>query len=122
MVSGNYFTGLGVGVELGRGLIEKDEDDHTPNVVISERFWSTHYARNPDAIGKTLFIKSHPFTIVGVAAKGFEGTEGRLPLDFWIPLQSDPEFNAWGNPAEDGTYLTIPQFWCIRLMARIPAG
>ena len=122
MVSGNYFTGLGVGVELGRGLIEKDEDDHTPNVVISEKFWSTHYARNPDAIGKTLFIKSHPFTIVGVAAKGFEGTEGRLPLDFWIPLQSDPEFNAWGNPAEDGTYLTIPQFWCMRLMARIPAG
>jgi predicted permease len=122
MVSGNYFTGLGVGVELGRGLIEKDEDDHTQNVVISERFWTTHYARNPDAIGKTLFIKSHPFTVIGVAAKGFEGTEGRLPLDFWIPLQSDPEFNAWGNPAEDGTYLTIPNFWCMRLMARIPAG
>ena len=122
MVSGNYFTGLGVGVELGRGLIEKDEDDHAPNVVISEKFWSTHYAGNPDAIGKTLFIKSHPFTIVGVAAKGFEGTEGRLPLDFWIPLQSDPEFNAWGNSAEDGTYLTIPNFWCMRLMARIPAG
>jgi hypothetical protein len=53
MVSGNYFTGLGVGVELGRGLIEKDEDDHAPNVVISEKFWSTHYAGNPDAIGKT---------------------------------------------------------------------
>ncbi|MBS1799845.1 MAG: ABC transporter permease [Acidobacteria bacterium] len=122
MVSGNYFTGLGVGVELGRGLIEKDEDDHAPNVVISEKFWTTHYSRDPDAIGKALFIKAHPFTIIGVAAKGFEGTEGSLPLDFWIPLQSDPEFNAWGNPAEDGTYLTIPQFWCMRLMARIPAG
>jgi len=71
MVSGNYFTGLGVGVELGRGLVQKDEDEHAATVVVSEKFWTTHYANNPDVIGKTLFIKSHPFTIVGVAAKGF---------------------------------------------------
>jgi predicted permease len=122
MVSGNYFSGLGVGVVLGRGFTQKDEDEHAATVVISENFWATHYARNPEVIGKTLFIKSHPFTIVGVAAKGFEGTEGRLPLDFWIPLQSHPEFNAWGNPAEDGTYLTMPRFWCMLLMARIPEG
>lgn len=124
MVSGNYFSGLGVGTELGRGLVEKDEDDHAAVVVISDRFWETHYARDPGVIGKTLFLKTHPFTIVGVAAKGFEGTEGRLPLDYWIPLQRDPDFNAWGNPVEEdgGSYLTIPRFWCMRLMARIPAG
>lgn len=122
MVSGNYFSGLGVGMELGRGFVQKDEDSHAAVVVISDRFWESHYDRNPGVTGKTLFIKSYPFTIVGVAAKGFEGTEGGLPLDFWIPLQSHPDFNAWGNPAEDGTYLTIPRFWCMRLMARIPAG
>ena len=122
MVSGNYFSGLGVGVELGRGFLQKDEDDHAAVTVISERFWASHYAQSRDVLGKTLFIKSKPFTIVGVSAKGFEGTEGRISLDFWIPLQSDPEFNAWGNPANDGTYLTIPNFWCMRLMARIPAA
>lgn len=122
MVSGNYFSGLGVGMELGRGFVRKDEDDHAAVTVISDSFWESRYARSPDVIGKTLLIKSHPFTIVGVAVTGFEGTEGRLPLDFWIPLQSSPDFNAWGNPAEDGTYLTIPRFWCMRLMARIPAG
>lgn len=122
MVSGNYFSGLGVGMELGRGFVRKDEDDHAAVTVISDSFWESHYAGSPDVIGKTLLIKSHPFTIVGVAAKGFEGTEGRLPLDFWIPLQSHPDFNAWGNPADEGTYLTIPRFWCMRLMARIPAG
>ena len=84
MVSGNYFRGLGVGTELGRGFVEKDEDDHTPVVVISESFWATHYAHSRDVLGKTLYIKSIPFTIVGVAAKGFEGTEGKLPLDLWI--------------------------------------
>jgi predicted permease len=122
MVSGNYFSGLGVGTELGRGFVQKDEEDHTPVVVISETFWRTHYGHSSDAIGKTLYIKSIPFTIIGVAIKGFEGTEGRLPLDFWIPLQSRPEFNAWGSPAEDGMYLTKQNFWCMKLMARTTPG
>jgi hypothetical protein len=73
-------------------------------------------------LGKTLYIKSIPFTIVGVAARGFEGTEGKLPLDLWIPLQSRPEFNAWGNPAEDGMYLTEQKFWCMKLMVRTAPG
>jgi len=122
MVSGNYFSGLGIGTEMGRGFVQKDEDDHTPVVVISESFWATHYERSRNVIGKALYIKSITFTIVGVAAKGFEGTEGRLPLDFWIPLQSRPEFNAWGAPAEQGIYLTAPQFWCMKLMARTAPG
>ena len=72
MVSGNYFSGLGVGTELGRGFVQKDEQDHTQVTVISERFWSTHYERSADVIGKALYIKSIPFTIVGVAKKGFD--------------------------------------------------
>jgi predicted permease len=122
MVGGNYFSGLGVGTELGRGFVQKDEDDHTSVVVISDSFWETRYQRSHDVIGKTLYIKSVPFTIVGVARKGFEGTEGRLPLDFWIPLQSRPEFNAWGNPAEYGMYLTTPNKWCMKLMVRTAPG
>lgn len=122
MVSGNYFSGLGVGTELGRSFVQKDEDDHTPVTVISDKFWATHFDRSRDAIGKTLYIKSIAFTIVGVAIKGFEGTEGKLPLDFWIPLQSRPEFNAWGSPAEDGTYLTRQNFWCMKLMVRTALG
>ena len=122
MVSGNYFSGLGVGMELGRGFVQKDEDDHTSVVVISDSFWATHYEHSHDVIGKTLYIKSFPFTIAGVARKGFEGTEGRLPLDFWIPLQNRPEFNAWGNPAEYGMYLTTPNSWCMKLMVRTAPG
>jgi predicted permease len=122
MVSGNYFQGLGVGMELGRGFVQRDQDDHTGVAVISERFWATHYGRSRDIVGKTLYIKSIPFTIVGVARKGFEGTEGKLSLDFWIPLQSRPEFNAWGSPAEDGMYLTRQNFWCMKLMVRAAPG
>jgi predicted permease len=122
MVSGNYFHGLGVGTELGRGFAEQDETGHATVVVISHSFWATHYASSSDVLGKTLYIKSLPFTIVGVAAKGFEGTEGSLPLDFWIPLQSRPEFNAWGMPAENGMYLTKQNYWCMKLMVRTAPG
>lgn len=122
MVSGNYFSGLGVGMELGRGFVKQDEDDHTPVTVISQGFWATHYHSDRDVLGKTLYIKSFPFTIVGVARKGFEGTEGSLPLDFWIPLQSRPEFNAWGAPAEQGMYLTKQNLWVIKLMVRTAPG
>jgi predicted permease len=122
MVSGNYFSGLGVSGELGRGFVKKDEDDHTPVAVISESFWATHYQGNRDVLGKTLYIKSVPFTIVGVAMKGFEGTEGSLPLDFWIPLQSRPEFNAWGKPAEQGMYLTMQNLWAMKLIVRTASG
>jgi predicted permease len=122
MVSGNYFSGLGVVPELGRGFIQKDEDDHTPVTVISHGFWVSHYGSSRDVVGKTLYIKSFPFTIVGVAMNGFEGTEGSLPLDFWIPLQSRPEFNAWGAPAEQGTYLTQLNLWAMKLMVRTASG
>ena len=122
MVSGNYFSGLGVGTELGRGFVQKDESDHAQVTVISEKFWSTHYQRSADVIGKALYIKSFPFTIVGVAKKGFEGTEGALPLDFWIPLQSRPEFNTWGSSAEGGMYLTEPRMWTMKLMVRTAPG
>lgn len=122
MVSGNYFSGLGVGTEVGRGFVAKDEQDHTQVTVISEAFWSTHYERSADVIGKTLFIKSVPFTIVGVAKQGFEGTEGSLPVEFWIPLQSRPEFNTWGSSAENGMYLTEPKLWTMRLMVRTAPG
>lgn len=122
MVSGNYFSGLGVGTALGRGFTQQDEDDHAAVTVISENFWATHFGRSRDVLGKPLYIKSVPFTIVGVAAKGFEGTEGRLPLDIWIPLQSRPDFNAWGSPAEFGMYLTEQKFWCMKLIVRTAPG
>ena len=119
-VSGNYFSGLGVGTEVGRGFTQKDEDDHAAVVVISASFWATHYRGSRDVIGKPLYIKTIPFTIVGVARKGFEGTEGKLAVAFWIPLQSRPEFNAWGNPSS--MYLTDPKFWCMKLLVRTAPG
>ena len=56
-VSGNYFSGLGVPMALGRGLNDAEEREHSPVTVISYRFWQEAFARDPQALGKTLYIK-----------------------------------------------------------------
>jgi predicted permease len=46
-----------------------------------------------------------------------------VATDFWIPLQSRPELNAWGNPPENGkTYINNPTWWCLRLIGRLAPG
>ena len=123
MVSGTFFSGLGVKLPLGRGFSEQDETNHAPIAVISYNYWTRRFARSPDVLGKTLYVNGVAITIVGVAAEGFEGVEGGGSTDFWIPLQSRPELNAWGNPPEDGkTYIANSTWWCLRLIGRLAPG
>src|SRR3984957_16717375 len=109
MVSGNFFSGLGVRITRGRGFTSNDEQQHAPVAVLSYNYWTRRFSRAPGVLGQTLFVKGVPLTIVGISAQGFEGTEPGASVDFWIPLQSRAELNAWGNPATDGkTYLAQP--------------
>ncbi len=123
MVSGAFFSGLGVSLPRGRGFSEEDETKHAPIAVISYNYWTRRFARDPDVLGKTLYVNAVPMTIVGVAAEGFEGVEGSGSTDFWIPLQNRRELNAWGNPTEDGKlYIANPTWWCLRLIGRLAPG
>jgi predicted permease len=123
MVSGAFFSGLGVSLPLGRGFSTQDEADHAPLAVLSYNYWTRRFARDSGVLGKTLYVNSLPMTIIGVAAQGFEGLEPGGSTDFWIPLQSRPELNAWGNPLEDGkTYIADPTWWCMRMIARLAPG
>jgi predicted permease len=123
MVSGNFFSGLGVKLARGRGFTAQDEQNHAPVAVISYTYWTRRFARAPDVLGKTLYVKGLPFTIVGVAAQNFEGLESGSSTDFWIPLQNRPELNAWGNPPWEGKiYRDMPIWWCLRLLGRLAPG
>jgi len=116
MVSGNFFSGLGIRLARGRGFTPQDEADHAAVAVISHNYWTRRFSRNPDAIGKTFYVNGVPLTIVGIASEGFEGAEAGRSTDFWIPLQARTELNAWGNPPEDGKiYRDNPRWWCMRL-------
>ncbi len=121
-VSGNFFSGLGARLERGRGFTLQDEKNHAPVVVLSYDYWTRSYARDPDVVGQTLYVKGIPMTVVGVAAHGFHGIEPGTATDFWIPLQNRAELNAWGNPIQYGSLYGSPNWWCLRMMARLRPG
>src|SRR6266567_2724251 len=123
MVSGTFFSGLGVNLPRGRGFTQQDEANHAPIAVISYAYWTRRFARDQDVLGKTLYVNGVPLTIVGIAAQGFEGVEGSGSTDFWIPLQDRRELNAWGSPPEDGKlYTANSTWWCMRLIGRLAPG
>jgi len=123
MVSGNFFSGLGVSAVRGRTFGLDDERNHTQTAVLSYAFWTRRFDRTPDVIGQTIFVKGIPFTIVGVAAKGFDGLESGAATDLWVPLQNRPDLNAWGQSASDSSSLYgSPDWWCLMMVGRLPDG
>ncbi|MEP7117830.1 MAG: ABC transporter permease [Acidobacteriota bacterium] len=88
LVSGSYFPTLGVQPALGRVLTPAD--DVTPGghplVVISHAFWVSHFATSPGVLGEALTVNGQTLTIIGVAARGFDGTTlGATPRVF-VPI------------------------------------
>ena len=87
VVSGSYFSVLGVGPALGR-VIEAEDDSApgaSPIVVLSYDFWQAQFGAAPDIIGRKVLINQHPMTIVGVAAREFHGVDIGVVPALWLP-------------------------------------
>src|SRR5579862_1638625 len=88
MVSGNFFDVLGVSAAAGRTFLP--EEDGAPGahavVVISYGFWTRQFGSSRTAIGAAIALNNRPYTIIGVAPKGFRGTSALLNTDLWVPL------------------------------------
>jgi predicted permease len=123
-VSGNFFSALGVSMAAGRAFAPSDEINHSSVVVLSYGYWKVRFNRDLAVIGKTLYIRGIPFTVIGVAAPRFYGVEsGGSATDLWIPLQDRPEIPAWGMPATTGrTIYATPNWWALFLMVRVKPG
>jgi hypothetical protein len=121
-VSGNFFSGLSVRIERGRGFTFEDEKNHAAIVVLSYDYWTRSFARDPQVVGQTIYVKGVPLTVVGITAYGFKGIETATATDFWMPLQTRPELNAWGQPAKFGTLYDSRKWWCLRMVARLRDG
>ena len=97
LASSNYFEALGVRPALGRTLLPtlSNERSGVAEAVIGYDLWQNRYAGDPAIIGKTIQINLHPYTIVGVAPKGFHGCASGLRSQVWIPLGMDSL--VWGS-------------------------
>jgi predicted permease len=92
LVSGNYFSALGLRPALGRFIRPEDavRPGAEPIVVLSERFWRARLAGSPSVVGQILRVNDRPVTIVGVAPAGFQGTIVALSFDLWLPATMAP--------------------------------
>lgn len=95
--SGNYFDVLGVQPYLGRFFTSADE--HGPNsapyIVLTYSYWRTRFHGDPEAVGRTVEVNRHAFTIVGVAPQGFRGSELMYAPDFWVPMVDQQEIDGY---------------------------
>jgi macrolide transport system ATP-binding/permease protein len=91
-VSGNYFVTLGLGPYMGRVFVESDDTPSSaPTAVLSYQSWEGEFASDPHIVGSTIFIQTHPFTVIGIAPRGFFGDRlADTPPDFWLPINTEP--------------------------------
>jgi Acidobacterial duplicated orphan permease len=88
MVSGNYFSVLGVRAYRGR-VFDGSEDRSTgtsPIVVISHGYWTRRFENDPAVIGRAILINNTKMTIVGVTPPDFTGEVVGSPADMWLPV------------------------------------
>jgi hypothetical protein len=121
MVSGEFFSGLGVSAARGRMLTMDDETSRMPVTVLSFDWWTKRFARDPSVIGQALYVKDVPFTIVGVAAPEFTGVD-QGPTDVWVPFLDSPALRPWGrSPASTGMH-NSPGWWFLMMVGRLAPG
>lgn len=102
-VSGNYFHTLGVHAAVGRTI--QPEDDGTGNwspvVMISDRFWTRVFGRDPNVTRQTIRLNGRPFNIVGVMPPGFFGLDPSVSPEVMVPIGAVQIVSATTNPLEN---------------------
>jgi predicted permease len=88
LVSGDFFTTLGITAERGRVLTADDDRRGcgTGPAVVSHGFWQTYFGGRDSVIGSALSLSGRPFTIVGVMPARFTGLEVGQTFDVAVPL------------------------------------
>ncbi len=118
VVSGNYFSVLGVSPYLGRTLQPKDDQPNSSEpAVVSYRAWVRLFARDATVIGHAIDVNGTSITIVGVTPPEFFGEKiENEPADFWMPLRLQP-FTMLQS-----TFLEDPQMNWLNVIGRLKSG
>jgi predicted permease len=87
LVSGNYFSVLGVNLIAGRIFTEQPHDGAEPVAILSYSSWQRRFRGDPAVLGQSVVLYGTPITIIGIAPRDFIGTGlPSVPPDLWIPL------------------------------------
>ncbi len=97
--SGNYFDTLGIKPYLGRFFHTSDEHgpNSSPYIVLSYAYWRDHFLGDPGVVGRTVQLNKHPFTVLGVAAPDFRGTELFFAPALWVPMVDQEQIEGYNG-------------------------
>ena len=118
LVTGNYFDVLGIRAHIGR-LFTQD-DDRTPGghpvAILTHRFWTRRFARDPGVLNRSVTLNGQPMTIVGVAPPGFFGIAVGESPDVLVPVMMKKQMTpTWDD------LLNRRSRW-LSVMARLKPG
>src|SRR6185295_7576823 len=101
LVSDNYFSGLRLRPATGRFIERNDASGLKPVVVVSFRFWKTHFGGAPNVLGQPLRVNGQTLTVIGVAPEAFQGTALAVDFDLWVPASLAPALFTGSRELED---------------------
>ncbi|MGO9337157.1 MAG: ABC transporter permease [Terracidiphilus sp.] len=105
-VSGNFFSGLGLRPAAGRLFLpsEGEVPGQDPVIVLDYDYWKQKFNADPNVVGRPVTVNGHPFTVIGVAPRGFHGVQAFASVEAYLPLgeqiiegQSPDFMNGWQN-------------------------
>jgi len=126
LVSGDFYSGLGLAAFRGRTITaEDDRPTAEPVAVISYTYWNTRFGLNADVIGKKISVNGVPVTVIGVTPPEFYGAEKvgstMIGRDISIPFAMGPRIELEMSE-QGGTRFDQPWFWWINVMGRLRPG
>jgi predicted permease len=122
LVSGNFFSALGIEIPLGRGFrAEEDrmESKDSQVAVISYSFWERNFNSDPNVVGRTVRVNGAEFKVVGVASRAFSGPEAYVMPDVYIPVHS---YRQAAPMIKDADYLNSRKQRHFNIFARLKPG
>ena len=93
-VTPNMFSLFGISPLLGRMFTAEEDRPGGPNVaLLTYRLWDARFGRNPDVLGKTIYLDGIPYATIGVMPRRSQ----YWGADLYVPIQLD---RASGNRQE----------------------
>ena len=120
LVSGNFFSGLGIELPIGRGFQDAEDREGAPLVtVIGHSLWERYFHSDPNIVGKTLRLSGAIFTVIGVAPAEFSGPEPYVVPDLYVPYH---DYKQAAPMIGEPDFLTSRKLKPVNLFARLKPG
>ncbi len=118
LVTGNYFDLLGLTPAAGRFFHQSDDQPpaFNPVAVLSFDCWQGRFAGDPAVVGSTIHINGAAYVVLGVAPRGFVGTELFYRPEIWVPMAMEPQIEARSS------WLDERMTWNTMVTARLRPG